>query len=404
VPLEFRFPDTGEGIDAGELVEWHVAEGQMVREDEPMAEVETDKATITIPCPTTGRVIELRVAVGALVPVGEVMAVFEPAGEHGPEPAPDGPAAGAASPGADRPRAPLASPAVRRRAAELSIDLSQVQGSGPEGRVEAGDLEQAAAGARDRDGGAGDQAAGGAGDQAPRAKAEVVPLRGVRRAIAHAMTESWRTIPHIIDYRDVDATALLSWRDEARAQTDDDRLRAAITITPLLMGIAVEALKRHPYVNSSVDMEREQITLHREYNIGVATATPDGLIVPVLHDADAKAISELALEVSELVAAARERRLRPEQLARGTFTVNNYGSLGVWLGTPIIKPGEVANLGVGRVQDRPVVRDGQIVARPVVALAVSGDHRVLDGHTLGAFVSDVVALIENPAPLRSGAV
>jgi pyruvate/2-oxoglutarate dehydrogenase complex dihydrolipoamide acyltransferase (E2) component len=214
------------------------------------------------------------------------------------------------------------------------------------------------------------------------------------------MTEAWRTIPHIIDYREADATELLSLRERIRADAGNRVPPAAVTITPLLVAIAVAALRRHPYVNASIDVEREEITLHGEYHIGVATATPAGLVVPVIHDAGEKQIGDLVGQLAELVDAARERRLAPEQLAGGTFTVNNYGSLGVWLGTPIIKPGEVANLGVGRVQERPVVRDGEIVVRPIVALAVSGDHRVLDGHTLGAFVSDVVALIEDPSPLQ----
>jgi pyruvate/2-oxoglutarate dehydrogenase complex dihydrolipoamide acyltransferase (E2) component len=309
VPLEFKFPDIGEGTDSGELLEWHVVVGQDVREDDPLAEVETDKATVTIPCPTTGRVLELRANPGDRLPVGEVMAVFEPV-------------AGVA-------RAP-----------------------------------------------------------APARADQVVPLRGTRRAIARTMTEAWQTIPHIIDYREADATALLAWREEQ-----------GVTITPLLLRLAVDALKRHPYLNASIDLEREEITLHADYNVGIATATPDGLIVPVVRAADAKSVPELAREIAELTRAARERRLRPDQLAGGTFTLNNYGSLGVWLGTPIIKPGEVANLGVGRVQERPVARAGQVVVKPIVALAVSGDHRVLDGHTLGAFVSDVVALIEDPTPV-----
>jgi pyruvate dehydrogenase E2 component (dihydrolipoamide acetyltransferase) len=357
VLLEFTFPDVGEGIDAGELLEWHVAAGQSVREDDPMADVQTDKATVTIPCPTTGVVVELRIEVGEMVSVGDVMAVFEPAVTSSP------------------PRS-LASPAVRKRAGELGVDLVKIHGSGPGGRIELADFEPA-------------------GDAAATAE-QVVPLRGVRRTIARTMTEAWRTIPHIIDYREADATGLLRWREQLRGEAEDEKLRRALTITPLLVEIAVAALRRHPYVNASVDMEREQITLHGEYNIGVATAAPDGLIVPVLRDADAKSVQELAVEVAELTSAARERRLRPGQLAGGTFTVNNYGSLGVWLGTPIIKPGEVANLGVGRIQERPVARDGEVVVRPIVALAVSGDHRVLDGHPLGAFVSDVVASIEDP--------
>jgi pyruvate dehydrogenase E2 component (dihydrolipoamide acetyltransferase) len=356
-----------------------------------MADVETDKAIVTIPCPTTGRVLELRAQVGELVRVGAVIALFEPApavtsARAAGEPA--GAANQAASvrvPG----RRPLASPAVRRRAHELGLDLADIAGSGPGGRIEPADLDVAAAQTAAAD----TAAVGSAGAD------QVVPLRGVRRTIARTMTEAWRTIPHIIDYREADATELLHWRERLRSGAQDDKLRSALTLTPLLVGIAVHALRGHPYLNASVDTEREEITLRHDYNIGVATAAPDGLLVPVIKHADALGIAELALEVAELTSAARERRLRPEQLVGGTFTVNNYGSLGVWLGTPIIKPGEVANLGVGRVQERPVARGGVAVVRPIVALAVSGDHRVLDGHTLAAFVSDVVALIEDPGPL-----
>jgi pyruvate/2-oxoglutarate dehydrogenase complex dihydrolipoamide acyltransferase (E2) component len=328
VPLEFKFPDIGEGTDSGELLEWHVVVGQEVREDDPLAEVETDKARVTIPCPTTGQVLELCAKVGDRLPVGGVMAVFEPA---------TSPA------GAARPPRPPAAPTPHAPPPRTPVRADQV-----------------------------------------------IPLRGVRRTIARTMTEAWQTIPHIVDYREADATALLAWRN-----------REHVKITPLLLRVAVEALRRHPYVNASIDLEREEITLHGDYNVGIATATPDGLIVPVLHGADSKSLAELSDEIDELTTAARERTLRPEQLAGGTFTLDNYGSLGGWLGTPIIKPGEVAILGVGRVQDRPVAVDGQVVVRPIVVLAVSGDHRVLDGHTLGAFASDVVALIEDPAPVAS---
>jgi pyruvate/2-oxoglutarate dehydrogenase complex dihydrolipoamide acyltransferase (E2) component len=338
VALEFKFPDIGEGTDSGELLEWHVVEGQQVREDDPLAEVETDKARVTIPCPTTGRVLQLCAKPGDRLPVGEVMAVFDPAV---PDSAPAAAPAAPAAPAATTSRAMATPPA----------------------------------------------------DREPGRDQQIIPLRGLRRTIARTMTEAWQTIPHIIDYREADATALLAWREELRERAGNER----ITITPLLLRIAVDALRRHPYVNASIDLEREEITLHGDYNVGIATATPDGLIVPVVHGADGKSASELALQVAELTLAARERQLRPEQLTGGTFTLNNYGSLGGWLGTPIIKPGEVAILGVGRVQERPVARDGQVVVRPIVALAVSGDHRVLDGDTLGAFASDVVALIEDPA-------
>jgi pyruvate dehydrogenase E2 component (dihydrolipoamide acetyltransferase) len=398
VGLEFALPDVGEGIDAAELLEWHVAVGDEVREDQPLADVQTDKATVVIPCPTSGRVVELRAEVGERVGVGAVLAVFEPAGERAA--GGDGRAAPAAAgttgtaeaaAGADPAaagRRPLASPAVRRLARERGIDLAAVAGSGPEGRIVREDLERAGA--------AGAPPAPAAADD------EVVPLRGVRRAIAHAMTRAWREIPHIIDYREVDAGELLGARRtlRARAAADgDERLAGALTLTPLVVKIAVHALRRHPYVNASVDLEREQITLHRRYDIGIATAAPAGLVVPVVHGADGMSLAELALAVHDLAAAARDNRLAPRQLAGGTFTVNNYGTLGGWLGTPIIRPPEVANLGVGRVQERPVAIEGEVIVRPLLALAISGDHRVLDGHTLAAFAADVVALMEDPLAL-----
>jgi pyruvate dehydrogenase E2 component (dihydrolipoamide acetyltransferase) len=286
-------------------------------------------------------------------------------------------------------RKPQAAPAVRKRARELGIELASVSGSGPGGRILREDLDTLR------------PAAAEAPAPAPAGE-RIVPLRGIRRTIARTMTEAWRTIPHIIDYREVDATEIRRVRAALKQTTlraGDERAAGAITITPLIVKVAVDALRRHPYVNASIDVERDEIRLHGDYHIGIATAAPDGLIVPVVHHADRKTLTEVALEVADLAGAARERRLRPEQLAGGTFTVNNYGALGIWLGTPIIKPPEVANLGVGRMQERAVVVDGEIVARPIIALAVSGDHRILDGHTLAAFVSDVARLIENPSLL-----
>jgi pyruvate/2-oxoglutarate dehydrogenase complex dihydrolipoamide acyltransferase (E2) component len=230
----------------------------------------------------------------------------------------------------------------------------------------------------------------------------VVPLRGLRRSIAHSLTEAWRTVPHVTDYREVDAGALLALRADLREQArgaGDEALAAALTPTPLLVKLAAAALARHPDVNASIDLEREEITLHRHCHVGIATAGPDGLVVPVVHDADRRSLAEVAREVAALTLAARERRLRPEQLAGATFTVNNYGGLGIWLGTPIVRPPEVVNLGVGAIRDRVVAVDGAPVVRPTLALAVAGDHRVLDGHTLGAFVTQVAELLEDPALL-----
>ena len=407
MPVEFALPDVGEGLDAGEIIEWHVAIGDRVSEDQPLVDVQTDKAIVTIPCPVTGTVLELGGEPGETIDVGATLAVFERAdgGSEGitaPAAAPPAPApvarADNGAPG-DAPVRPLASPTVRRLAHTAGLELAAIRGSGPGGRITREDVQAAIA---DRG------AIRGAAPPVPPAPPaaangdEVIALRGTRRAIARALTQSWQTIPHMIDYREVDAGALFSTqatlRERARRRGDES-LADAMTITPLIVKMVAAVLPRHPYANASIDLEREQITLRASFNIGVAVAAPQGLVVPVVHRAQTKSAAEIALEVAELARAARENRLAPEQLAGGTFTVNNYGTLGGWLGTPIIAPGQVVNFGVGRLEERPVVRDGEIVARPIIPIAVSGDHRVLDGHTLAALVSDVVELMEDPSLL-----
>jgi pyruvate dehydrogenase E2 component (dihydrolipoamide acetyltransferase) len=444
--VQFRLPDIGEGIDAAEILEWRVGVGDRVREHQELVEVQTDKAIVVIPCSADGVVTELCAPVGERLAVGQVLAVIEPDGGGGAaaaQPAatlasaPEAPVpAATAPPPAPAPAAParaaarpLAAPATRRRARELGVDLASVSGSGPQGRILREDVERAAVSApadgaavsapADGAAPAGEAAAPPADPAAPEAAiappsapsvparpaaeparpGEVVPLRGVRRAIAETLTRAWREIPHITDYRELDATRLLEAREALRRRAGErgrEDLARALTPTPLIAAAAVRALAGHPYVNASVDMEREEITLHRHVNLGVATATPDGLLVPVVPDADRRSLGELALEIAALTGAARQRRLQPAQLRGATFTVNNFGGLGVWLGTPIIQPPQVANLGVGAIRDRVVPVDGEPRVRPVCALSVSGDHRVLDGDTLGAFVSQVVELLEQP--------
>jgi pyruvate dehydrogenase E2 component (dihydrolipoamide acetyltransferase) len=401
-PIEFRLPDVGEGIATAEIVQWRVAAGDHVQEGQELVEVQTDKAIVVIPCPTTGVVTQLGAPAGETIEIGAVLAVFDPDG--GAERASAGPGNGAerspARPGSGSGAAPtragsrpLATPATRRRARELGIDLAQVQGSGPHGRILREDLEPVSSGSAPSA-----VSASGPAETGLR-PGETVPLRGVRRAIAHTLTRAWQEIPHVIDYREVDAMNLIRFRQALRQRAlerGDEALASALTPTPLILRAAAKSLRDHPYVNSSIDLDREEITLHQQINVGIATATPDGLMVPVLRGADGKSISELAREGAELVAAARARRLSPEELAGGTFTVNNYGSLGIWLGTPIIRPPEVANLGVGAIRDQVVPVDGMPAVRPIVALAVSGDHRVLDADTLAAFVTQVVGLLEEP--------
>jgi pyruvate/2-oxoglutarate dehydrogenase complex dihydrolipoamide acyltransferase (E2) component len=234
------------------------------------------------------------------------------------------------------------------------------------------------------------------------APGDVIPLRGVRRSIAHTLTRAWQEVPRVIDYREVDASGLQRARASLKQRAvdrGDAELAEALTPTPLIVRAAVLAAREHPYVNASIDLEREEITLHRHYHVGIATAGPDGLTVPVVRDADKRSLADLAREIAALARAARERRLRPDQLAGPTFTVNNFGSLGTWLGTPIIRPPEVVNLGVGAIRDRVVAVDGQPVVRPILVLSVAGDHRLLDGDTLAAYVNDVAALLEDPVLL-----
>jgi len=392
--LEFRLPDVGEGIATADIVAWRVAAGDHVVEGQDLVEVQTDKAIVVIPCPTSGVVTRLGAPAGESVATGEVLAVFEPA--RSAETVPASREGVRPTPAADGGR-PLAAPATRRLARELGIDLAHVAGSGPHGRIVREDLQPVRSAPAPGQG-PGDRAPQASSAATPRA-GQVVPLRGVRRAIASTLTRAWQEIPHIIDYREVDATSLIRTRQLLKQRAldrGDEALARALSPTPLIVKAVARALRDHPYVNSSIDLERGEITLHGQINVGIATATADGLTVPVLHGPDGKSISEIAIEVAELVAAARGRRLRPEQLAEGTFTVNNYGGLGIWLGTPIIRPPEVANLGVGAVRDRVVPVDGVPAVRPVLVLAVSGDHRVLDGDTLAAFVTQVVGLLEQP--------
>jgi pyruvate/2-oxoglutarate dehydrogenase complex dihydrolipoamide acyltransferase (E2) component len=444
VPIEFRLPDVGEGIATAEIIAWQVAEGDRVSEHQDLVEIQTDKATVVIPCPADGVITRLCGEPGDTLDVGSVLAVIEADGAsaNGGSAAPAGASAatpraparahdteadaGAGAPAAPRTGPPLAAPTTRRLARELGVALEEVTGSGPHGRILREDVERAAAGAAapGETPPAGAAAPGApalaaaparaaaAASRAARALAapparqsqsgtpgEVVPLRGVRRTIAHALTRAWLEVPRIIDYREVDATALVRARASLRQRAldrGDEALAKALTPTPFAVRATVLAAREHPYVNASIDLEAEEITLHGHYHVGIAAAGPDGLTVPVVHDADGLSLAELAHEIVALSRAARERRLRPEQLAGPTITVNNFGSLGTWMGTPIVRPPEVVNMGVGAIRDRVVAVDGAPVVRPTLVLSVAGDHRVLDGDGLSAFVDQVQKLLEDP--------
>ena len=397
---EFRMPDIGEGIAEVELLEWHVEVGSHVREYDILATIETDKSVVEMPSPFTGRVIRLGAKPGDMLPVGDVLVVFDT--EAG-TPAAEAPAEQAEPPAQQVPTRPRAAPVVRRLAVELGINLADVRGSGPSGRITQDDVRLAAA--RDAGEAEAETSPEPGSDLAAQPSAaatdhlldEHVPLRGLRREIARNMAESWRTIPHITDWREADATQLIEARRVLSAHLP--AVAGVLTYVPFFVKITATALRHHPLLNASFDEEQQEYVLHRRINIGIATSVPDGLLVPVVRDADTKTVVELASEIAELVGLARERKASREQLTGGTYTVNNFGAIGGHLGTPIIRPPEVGILGFGRISDRVVAVDGLPAVRPTIGLSSVGDHRLHDGDTLGAFTSAVVELIEHPYAL-----
>jgi len=408
MPYEFRLPDVGEGIAEAEIVRWLVQPGERVGLDDPLVEIETDKAVVEVPAPVAGVVVSQGGSAGDTLHVGDLLAVLEtesasadtrlsngpPARSHEPAarateplpPSPDGRTSGVA-----RERRPLATPAVRKLARELGVDLAAVNGSGPGGRISAGDV-QAAAGNRPavaavvstgrpspvtpREGG-GHDVSMPAPTPAMIGDDERIPLRGLRKRIAESMALSWRTIPHITGMDEIDASELIALRERLRPGLEQQGVH--LSYLPIIVKAAVAALRLHPAVNASLDDAAGEIVVHHTYNIGIATATPEGLIVPVLHDAEKKSLRDLAVEIHALSEQARDRTIALTAIQGGTFTLTNFGSLGGWLGTPIIRPGEAAILGIGRIQDRPWVVDGRIEVRPVLALSFAADHRLIDG-------------------------
>jgi pyruvate/2-oxoglutarate dehydrogenase complex dihydrolipoamide acyltransferase (E2) component len=228
-----------------------------------------------------------------------------------------------------------------------------------------------------------------------------VPLRGIRREIARTMTASWQQIPHVTEFCEIDATQLVRAHRALRDRWPADRPRP--TLLPILAMACVAALRRHPVLNASLDLPNETIRYHGAVHVGIATASPDGLTVPVVRDADRLGLADLAARIAAAVDAARAHRAGPEQLTGGTFTLTNFGSYGTWLGTPVINPPQAAIAGFGRIRDAVVAVDGQPVVRPTLPMAVSADHRLIDGNVLGAFVAEIAALLTDPVLLFASA-
>ena len=364
--FEFRLPDIGEGLTEAEVVEWLVEEGREVALDQPLVQVETDKAVTDIPSPRGGVLLRQGAPAGAVVRVGEILAVIGEAGDEPSDVADASPIVGTL-PGPIPQRAETL-PLVRRLARELGVDLATVTGRGPGGRITKEDVE-AAAGASRTD----------SPDQ------QRIRLSKLRRTIAANMARSWREIPHATTFGQADASPLLAQRKDLD-----------LPLEALFISAILPALKAHPEFNASVD--GEDLVVKRRYDLGVAVDTADGLVVVVVRNADALARADLGREIGRLAEAARSRTAKPDELAGQTFTISNIGAVGGGHGTPIIPFGTTAILSFGRADEQPVVRDGRVVAAPVLPLSLSYDHRVIDGALGRRFLSAVVERLERPSP------
>lgn len=410
---EFRLPDLGEGLTEAEIVNWLVAEGDDVALNQPLVEVETEKALVEIPSPFAGKIVTLHGQVGDEIKVGAALVTIETSAEEAAVEQEEPPKAGGRhevlvgygpeEEGATRrrrrrigrrgqaeePAAPIktqATPPVRKLAREMNVDLDTVRGTGPNGRVTREDVVAAAAGTSET---------GPA--EAERPEEERIPVRAIRRSIAEKMVRSATSIPHVAEWVTVDATELLHLRDELRTAPEAKEVK----ISPLAIVVKAltVALRRHPLINSSWDEEAKEIVVRHVYHVGIATDTERGLLVPVVRNADRHTIFDIAREIGRLVAAARDGSIGPAELTGSTITITNVGSFGMEAGTPIINYPECAILAVGAIKARPWVVEDRIEPRSVVTLALSFDHRIVDGAEAGRFLRDLGDLIENPARL-----
>jgi 2-oxoisovalerate dehydrogenase E2 component (dihydrolipoyl transacylase) len=417
-PIIFKLPDLGEGVVEAEIVAWHVRPGQEVRVDQPLVEVMTDKATVTIPSGIDGRIVSTHGEIGQTVAVGWELVSFDvspltvaaPATEEAAtamrprkvvlaQAAPEEPATvpmvhrvaspAAAIAAAPPELAPLASPAVRRRAREMHVDLGHVAGSGPNGRITHGDVDgflrtefaPAPAGPR----------------RTPGSHTTEVHLAGLRRRIAEKMVVSSSEIPHFTYIEEVDITELESLREFLNSHRTDGQPK--LTYLPFIMLSVTKALARFPQLNAHYEDKREVITRYEAVHLGIATQTDRGLCVPVIRHAEAMDLWQAAREMRRITEAARNQSISRNDLAGSTFTVTSLGSMGGLAATPIINHPEVAILGINKAIDRPVVHKGQIAIRRMVNLSGSFDHRVVDGADGAIFIQCIKDYLEHPATI-----
>jgi pyruvate dehydrogenase E2 component (dihydrolipoamide acetyltransferase) len=412
--FEFHLPDIGEGVVEGEIVAWKVKEGDVVALDQPMVEVMTDKATVEIPAPRAGRIAKINYTDGQICPVGQVLVVIDDAsgakaapssGNGKSQPKPPGPEASSVptsgpvptpvptpvrteltEPHGTRTRV-LATPATRRLARQMNVDLGRVPASGRNGRVTTDDLKRFAQ----------QPVSIARGGPEVGTDEERIPLRGIRKKIAETMTRSVHTAAHFTYVEEVDVTELVAVRERARARAFERGIK--LTYLPFIVKAVVSGLRRWPMLNASLDEATQEIVRKKYYHIGIAAQGPHGLTVSVLRDADKRSLFDVAKEIERLGEAVRNGTATRDDLVGSTFTISSLGKLGGLHATPIINFPEVAIVGVHKIEERPAVRDGQIVARWLMNLSISVDHRLADGYDGAMFLQDVKTLLEDPTTM-----
>jgi len=407
----FNLPDVGEGVVEGEIVKWNVKPGDTVKEDEPLVELMTDKATVSIPSSVNGKVVSTTGKPGDMVPVGAELIVFEVKGAGGSkpeskpkaepvaEPAPDpepkvkpvtapSPPVSAPAPVASTGTKPLASPAVRRRAREAGIDLSQVSGTGPAGRISHDDMDTFISGG-------GRLAAVQSGVK--MTGVEEVPVIGLRRKIAEKMATSKRSAAHFSYFEEVDITALESLRQHLNSTRAENQPK--LTYLPFIIQGLIRAVRKFPQCNALYDEEKGIVFRHQAVHVGISTQTEDGLMVPVIKHAEARDVWDTANELVRVTTSAREKTATIDELTGSTITITSLGAMGGLGATPIINHPEVSIVSIHAARDRAVVREGEIVVRKMMNLASSFDHRIIDGYDGALLIQELKSMLEYPATI-----
>ncbi|BES64175.1 dihydrolipoamide acetyltransferase family protein [Gottschalkiaceae bacterium SANA] len=413
--IRFQFADIGEGLTEGQLLKWYVEPGDLIKEGDPLFLVETDKVTADIPSPASGTIQEKFYDIGDLIQVGNLMVIINDGKESTPSPpkvdhqplAEKKSSAGVVGqlevsneviPGAEKQsqakkhQKVLATPVARKLAKDLGIDIQDIQGTGPNMRVMKADIQKAA-----------DQSIPSQSPTSEKvAKSTVTsgidrPLSQLRKTIAKNMQASKQNIPHAVSMDELDVTHLVALRKAQKEAAKEEGIK--LTFLPFIIKALAFGLQEHPHMNASLDLEKGLLRIHKEIHIGIAVDTPDGLLVPVIRNANQKGILQLAKEIQMLAEKARTRTLTLDEMKDATFTITNYGAVGTSIGIPIIPRGQVAILGIGRIQEKPSVINKQILPRHQLPITISIDHRALDGADAGRLSTSLRRVLENPMEL-----